>query len=105
MTNNPPSVDVVLDQFVDRLIKERNVGNLAPEVLEQMKKDLRERVDDRINVATVQYVPAEKLADFEKLLDNGTDAEVQTFLASAIPNFNEVIAKELLDFRATYLHS
>ena len=40
MTNNPPSVDVVLDQFVDRLIKERNVGNLAPEVLEQMKKDL-----------------------------------------------------------------
>ena len=93
----------MLDQFVDRLIKERNIPNIAPEVLEQMKKDLRERVDDRINVSIVKYVPAEKLADFEQLLDNGTDAEVQTFLAKVIPDFNEVIAKELLDFRAIYL--
>lgn len=98
-------MDVMLDQFVDGLIKERNIGNLAPEVLEQMKKDLRERVDDRINIGIVKYVPPEKLAEFEKLLDDGTDAEVQTFLAGAVPDFSEVIAKELLDFRATYLHS
>ena len=55
--------------------------------------------------AIVKYVPPEKLAEFEKLLDDGTDAEVQTFLAGAVPDFSEVIAKELLDFRATYLHS
>lgn len=105
MNSNSSPVDAMLDEFVDRLIKEKNFPDLAPEVLEQIKKDLRERVDDRINVGIVKYVPPDKLADFEKLLDNGTDAEVQTFLAGAIPDFNEVVAKELLDFRTTYLHS
>ena len=60
MNNNPVSVDVMLDQFVDGLIKERNIGNLAPEVLEQMKKDLRERVDDRINIGHREICSAGK---------------------------------------------
>jgi hypothetical protein len=105
MNTNSSAVETMLNQFVGSLIKERNMPNVAPEVLDQMKKDLRERVDDRINVGIVKYVPAEKLADFEKLLDSGTDEEVQSFLAANIPDFNEVIAKELLDFRTTYLHS
>jgi hypothetical protein len=105
MNSNSSPVDAMLDEFVDRLIKEKNIANVLPEVLEQMKKDLRERVDDRINVGIVKYVPPDKLANFEKLLDNGTDAEVQAFLAGAIPDFSEVIAKEFLDFRTTYLHA
>ena len=93
-----------LEVFVGRLLDERGVGDIGEEVLAQMKADLLERVEDRINMCIVEHLPPEALAEFEQLLDSdATDEQVQEFCGKKIANIDEVIASELLQFRQTYL--
>ncbi len=101
MTANVASKE--LEQFVDRLLEEKAMVDLDEEVLQQLKKDLFDRVEDRINAMLLAKLPADKLADFEKLLESGSDEEVQKFCSDAIPKLDEAIAAELLAFRTTYL--
>lgn len=93
-----------LESFVDRLIEEKNYENLDAEVLSQMKEDLFERVEDRINAAIVNNLPENKYDEFERLLDEADDQELQKFCQDNIPNLAEIIAEELLAFRKTYLN-
>lgn len=89
--------------FVDRLVEEKNLTNVDPEVLKELKSDLVKRVEDRVNAMIIERLPAEKLPEFEKLLDGGDNAAIQSFSETNIPNLPEVIAAELLAFRQTYL--
>ena len=93
-----------LEVFVDRLLDERDIGEIDAEVMAEMKRDLLERVEDRINMCIVEHLPPEALAEFEQLLDSdASDEKVQEFCGKKIANIDEVIASELLQFRQTYL--
>jgi wyosine [tRNA(Phe)-imidazoG37] synthetase (radical SAM superfamily) len=91
--------------FIDRLMEEKKFENISAEVLEQIKEDLTGRVEDRINAATLENMPKEKLEEFNELLDTANSEEIQQFCHKNIPNLDEVIAKELLNFRTIYLNS
>ena len=93
-----------IDAFVDRLIEEKGFDNLDGEVLSEIKKELKERVEDRINVVVLAHLPPNKLEEFEKIVTQGTDDEMQTFPLTHIPNLNELLAAELLDFRNRYIN-
>src|SRR3990167_3870095 len=94
-----------IDQFVDRLTLEKGLTRLEPEVLAQMKSDLKERVEDKINAVIVEKLPKELLADFEKLLsEDASEKETQKFCQENIPNLDSVLASALLDFRNIYLN-
>ena len=70
-----------------------------------MKADLSDRLEDRVNAAILEKMPAAKLAEFEKLLDDDvSDEETQKFCREQIPNLDEVIAAALVEFQRTYLH-
>jgi len=97
-TNDP------LSQFVSRLVAEKGLSNCDPEVLAQVKLDLLDRVEDRINAAIVANLPVDKLEYFEKLVDRADEAEIQAFCSRNIQGFDEIIAKELVEFRKTYLN-
>ncbi len=90
--------------FIDRLIEEKDLLALEPEVLKQVKADLSERLEDRINAAVLKHLPPDKLSAFEKLLDTkASDEEIQRFCREQIPNLDEVIASTLVEFQLTYL--
>lgn len=95
-----------LDTFVDNLLTEKGLGAQEKEILSQLKADLMSRVEDTINATLVQKLPAEKLADFEKLLDQSASTqEMQNFCKKNVPNLDEEIATVLLQFRNTYLNA
>lgn len=96
---NEPS----LQQFVDRLVEEKGFADETPEVLAQIKEDLLSRVEDRINAVILENMPSHLMEEFEKKLDQESTEQVMAFCSENIPNINEVIAAELLNFRTTYL--
>ncbi|MDX1535579.1 MAG: DUF5663 domain-containing protein [Candidatus Spechtbacterales bacterium] len=92
-----------LEAFVDKLIEEKGITDLEADVMEQLKEDLMDRVEDRINVRIVQYMPDGKLEEFDNIIATGDMDKIQKFTHDNIDNLDQIIAKELLDFRKTYL--
>lgn len=91
--------------FVDRLIEEKNFKNLSEEVIDQMKSDLMDRAEDRIKAVILENMPKDKLEEFNKLLDENDNAKIQAFCQENISNLEEILAKELINFRNIYLNS
>lgn len=92
-----------IDSFVERLVDEKGLLGLDDEVLEQVKHDLSSRVEDRINAAILLHIPDSKLEAFSAVLEKEDASEIQKFCAATIPGLDDVVAKELLAFRETYL--
>ena len=92
-----------LDAFIDQILFDKGADVLPQEVQDQMKQDLLERVERRINIAMLAAMPPEEVVNFEKILDAGSDTAVQAFVARHVPHADEVIAKELVEFKSLYL--
>lgn len=92
-----------IDAFVERLVQEKGLGNLDPEALAQVQRDLASRAEDRVNAVILSKLPEGDLAAFEKLLDEGSAEDIHAFCAKKIPDLDQIIAAELLAFRQTYL--
>lgn len=90
-------------QFVDRLLEEKKMDNLDPEILEQAKQDLIEKAEDSIKAAILENLPANKMEEFVRLLESGDISLTQSFIRESIPDLESVIAKTLLSFRHSYL--
>lgn len=92
-----------LGLFVERLVEEKGLTNLDKEVLAQIKTDLLERVEDRINASIVEHMPVDQVEFFEKLVERGEKTEIHAFCERHIPGLDDIVAKELIAFRGTYL--
>lgn len=96
----------IINAFVEKLIEEKGFEDLDPEVRQQMKSDLLDRAENRINAAILENMPKEKLAEFNELLNGlNNGEEVQSFCRDNIKNLDEVIAQTLMDFRSAYLNA
>ncbi|MFA7208877.1 MAG: hypothetical protein WC120_01195 [Parcubacteria group bacterium] len=93
-----------LSEFVKDLIRSRGLDNLDYEIVVQLKADLRDRAESRVNAAILANLPPEKVEYFEKLLDQSSPDEVQSFCQRNIYGLDEIIANELAKFRTTYLN-
>ncbi|MFA4826684.1 MAG: DUF5663 domain-containing protein [Candidatus Shapirobacteria bacterium] len=92
-----------LEEFAEKLLVEKGVGEMDAEIRQQMKKDLVDRLEDRINATILEKMPPEKLEEFEKLVDAPSQEEMTKFCAENIPDLDQMIAAELVSFRTTYL--
>jgi hypothetical protein len=93
-----------VQQFIDKLIDEREFGDITPEVREELVKDLLVRLDDFIMARIIASLGDEDLAKFEQLLKNkASDEEIQKLTSAAIPDFTNFLTKVLVEFRAVYL--
>jgi hypothetical protein len=94
-----------LQTYVDRLVEEKKFPeDLGVEVISQIKSDVLSQVEDRINAVIVNNLAADKLEEFNTLLDgDAKDSEVQAFLSENIPDLAQIIASELIVFKQSYL--
>ena len=101
--NTSGNLDLVM--FVDRLISEKNFpSDLEKEVIVQIKTDLLNKVEDRINAIIINNLSEDKLEEFNKLLDGQiSDEEMQKFCSENIPNLHQLIATELIVIKQSYL--
>ncbi len=97
-TKNEPLV-----QFAEKLLKEKQLDSVDPDVYEELKKDLLSRVEDHINVALLEQMPGDKLEEFHALLETGNSPEIVEYCQKNVPDFQGVIASTLYNFRNTYL--
>ena len=91
--------------FIERLMEEKNFGDIKPETRGQIKEDLLGRVEDRINATILENIPAEKMEEFSRLIEAGDAESVQVYCQKNIPDLDNVIAEALVSFRSTYLNS
>ena len=94
------------DEFVERLIVEKNFPELTPEVHAQIKSDLLAQLNRSIKVRLVEALPDDKAKEFMAMLDKNPPSspdETQKFIADNIPDLNNFMSQILLDFRKTYL--
>jgi hypothetical protein len=92
-----------LNDYVDRLVAEKGFNEKDPEVIAQLKADLLDRVETRIDAMIADTLPAEVLPEFETVLEQGNTEDVQDFVKKHIPDIDEKVASELLTFRTIYL--
>ena len=91
--------------FIEKLMEEKGFENLDPEVAGQIKKDLLDRIENRINMTILHNLPPEKLEEFNKLLDQPNEEQIQKFCRNNISNLDEIIAETLMNFRNIYLNA
>lgn len=102
-TNAPQKKDDLL-AFVDELIRDKNLPASNEAVREQMRNDLLDRIEDRINAVVLRFLPPEKLEELEqKMSADASDEDVQGFIREHIPDLDVKVAAELVAFRQTYL--
>ncbi len=94
-----------LSEFVDRLIEEKRFSVTDTDVLRQIRSDLTERVEDRVNATILENIPTEKLEEFSTFLDRANAEQIQEYCRKNIPNLDELIAEALVGFRDTYLNA
>ena len=92
-----------INDFVGRLIDDKGFDEQDPDVIAQMKSDLADRVENRINAMILSNLNPERYDDFEKVLNGGSEEEIQEFVKKEIPDIDEKVAAELLAFKSIYL--
>lgn len=93
-----------IEEFIDLIISEKGLTHKDPEVLTQIKKDLTDRFDSRINVMIVSNLPEDKMESFNDILGSGNEEEVNKFITTNIPDIEEKLASEMLIFKNLYLN-
>ncbi len=91
-----------IETFVDQLLAEKQIEE-SPDVRAQIRADLIDTLEDRINAMILAALEEEDLEAFEDLLTSGTSEEVQVFVKKHIVDIDERVAIELLTFRDKYL--
>lgn len=102
-TKNNLKAEEELKQFVENLVAEKSF-DVEPEVLEQIKEDVYDRVEDIINATIMANTPPKKLEELDKLLDKHDQNAIEHFCNTNIPDLQEKIAESLVEFRKTYLN-
>lgn len=90
-------------EFVEKLLAEREI-DADSETLDQLKADLTDRVEDHVNAAILEHIPADKMEEFEQVIEKADEEGIRDFCRENVANLDEVVAEALTKFRATYLN-
>ncbi len=92
-----------IDDFVDKLIADKNFDTKDPDVVAQLKADLLVRIDDRIKAMIMATMPEDKIVEFNTTLETNDDAKISAYIRQQIPDIEEKTASVLLGFKTMYL--
>lgn len=93
-----------IEGYLDGLIDQKNYPDLTPEIREELKNDLRMRLNDFIMARIVAQFSDEDLTAFEELLKaQKPQEELQQFAVDHIPDFTTFLTDVLIEFQGVYL--
>jgi hypothetical protein len=102
--NRIGSENVHLEEFAENLLLEKNLTNIDEATLRQMREDLVDRLEKVTDKVVVDNIPEERLAEFEKMVDDGAKPEdVQAFISTNVPDLGPKLTEAYFDFRKLYL--
>lgn len=100
MQNSPAAV-----QFIDKLLEQKGIEGVEEEVRLQLRSDLLQRLEDKVNRAIVESLSPEQLVKFEHLIDTNKIDDIQPFLYNSGVNVHGIIARCMAEFQASYLEA
>ena len=106
MANEAQSLNAndMVEKFINQLVIDAGMDkDLGESTLVGLKKDLQERLENRMKAMIFSQISKDKIGDFEKVIDSGDNKAMQDFCTNNIVNFPELIAAELLNFRSRYI--
>lgn len=94
-----------VDEFIDTILNEKGITDVEPDIREDLKKDMKQRLLDQINKAAVMQLSEEKAAELASLIDDPefTNEKMTEFMKNSGVNLAEVALETMLRFRALYL--
>jgi Arc/MetJ-type ribon-helix-helix transcriptional regulator len=96
--------DTGLFSFIDILIDQRGYADASDDVREQLRSDLKQRLDEFVMTKTVSAFSKEELQEFERLFEeNKPISELTEFVVEHIPDYHSFMTGTLVSFRDAYL--
>ena len=94
-----------IDEFIESLLNDKGITNIEPEIREELKADMKKRLEDEINRAAIEALSEEKAAELAKLVEQPdfTNEKMTEFMTNSGVNLTEVALETMLRFRNFYL--
>lgn len=94
-----------VDDFIEQLITERGITGLEPEVMGELKKDMKERLLEQIDRAAIMQLSDEKADELTQKLEdpNFTNDDMANFMEKSGVDLTQVALETMLQFRNLYL--
>ncbi|PIR47139.1 MAG: hypothetical protein COV07_00500 [Candidatus Vogelbacteria bacterium CG10_big_fil_rev_8_21_14_0_10_45_14] len=93
-----------LNEFVDKMIEDKGITGLEPDIHIEVRKDLLRRLKDILDATIVHHMPEEHIPEFRALLDrDASEGEMRDFCEKHIADFDQVLASAMVNFRNKYL--
>ena len=94
-----------VDEFIDQLLIDKGITDIEPDVKEELKSDMKQRLLDQINRAAIMELSEEKAAELAAKVDdpNFSNEDMTKFMQESGVNLAEVSLNTMLEFRNLYL--
>lgn len=94
-----------VDEFIESLLKDKGITEVEPDIKEELKKDMTNRLIDQINKAAIMKLSEEKATELARLMDdpNFTNDDLTKFMQDSGVNLTEVALDTMLKFREFYM--
>ncbi len=90
--------------FLKKMLEDSGQTDLTPALEEQMIADLNTRLEDRLILTAMENLSEADQDTLGKMAeDKATSKQMEEFVQTHVPNWEEVFAAALGDFRDTYL--
>lgn len=95
-----------LREFISNIIGEKGLSVSSEEVKEQLIEDMTHRLLDLIDREVISAMSEPNVDKLNQMLDEGASTDVvQSFIASVVPNMQQIVAQTTIRFRKAYLNS
>lgn len=93
-----------LERYIDNLIDQKGYPDMDEAVREELKNDIRVRLNEFIMTRTISAFSDEDVEKFEELLNHRKpQSELQQFAMEHIPDFTNFLTDVLIEFQDVYL--
>jgi len=98
-------MDPNIKKFLQGLILEAGMGEAPVSDQEAMIQDLYVRLEDKLMLAVMESLSPEKRSEFEAKIEEEdlTSVQVEEYIRSNVPGYEQVFAKAFAEFRELYL--
>lgn len=94
-----------VDEFIEQLLIDKGITDVEPDIREELKSEMKERLMDQINRAAIMQLSEDKAAELASKVDdpNFTNEQMTEFMQNSGVNLTEVALETMLQFRNFYL--